>query len=155
MPLSSENPGTQFATVEKLLTGWLKERRAVLAKYTEIAITADSVLEGSGLHQRQKDLCVLLVDYVSAGHFEVFHELFAEAEIFADGTDRIASRLMPAIADTTEVILAYEEKYNSGANSPNTLERDLSVLGEVLESRFTLEDQLIAGLHYTHRQEAK
>jgi regulator of sigma D len=155
MPLSSENPDKQFATVEKLLTGWLKERRAVLTKYTEIAITADSVLEGMGLDQRQKDLCVLLVDYVSAGHFEVFHELLAEAEIFADGTDKIASRLMPAIADTTEVVLAYEEKYNSGANSPDTLERDLSVLGEVLESRFTLEDQLIAGLHNTHRQRDK
>ena len=154
MPLSSANPDAQFATVENLLTGWLKERRAVLTKYTEIVITADSVLEGAGLDRRQKDLCVLLVDYVSAGHFEVFHELIAEAEVFADGTEKIAARLMPAIADTTEVILAYEEKYNTGQNSPDTLERDLSVLGEVLESRFTLEDQLIAGLHNTHRQKA-
>ena len=152
MPISNQNPGKQFAAVEELLTSWLKERRAVLTKYTEIVITTDSTLEGPDLELRQKDLCVLLVDYISAGHFEIFHELIAEAEIFADGTEKLAKNLMPAIADTTEVILAYEEKYTSEPNNPETLERDLSVLGEILESRFVLEDQLIAGLHNTRRQ---
>ena len=35
---------------------------------------------------------------------------------------------------------------------PETLQRDLSALGEVLESRFVLEDRLIAGLHNRHRR---
>lgn len=154
MPISNNNPGKQFAAVEELLTHWLKERRAVLSKYTEIVVTTDTALEGPALEQRQKDLCVLLVDYISAGHFEIFHELIAEAEVFADGTEKLAANLMPAIGDTTEVILAYEEKYGSGQSSPDTLERDLSALGEVLETRFVLEDQLIAGLHNSHRQQA-
>jgi regulator of sigma D len=152
MPISNENPRKQFAAVEELLTHWLKERRAVLAKYTEIVVSTGSSISEPELQQRQSDLCVLLVDYISAGHFEVFHELLVEAESFGDGSEKLATRAMPAIGDTTEVILAYEEKYNSGANDPRTLERDLSALGEVLESRFMLEDQLIAGLHNTHRQ---
>jgi len=152
MPHRSSNPQQQFNAVEELLTRWLKERRAVLGKYTEIVVTLDNVADGRGLQKRQRDLCQLLVDYVSAGHFEVFHELINEAESFADGSCALAEKLMPAIGDTTEVIMAYEEKYSAEQDYPETLERDLSALGEVLESRFVLEDQLIAGLHNRHRR---
>ena len=65
----------------------------------------------------------------------------------------MAEKVMPAIVDTTEVILAYEEKYASGEADNSKLKRDLSALGEVLESRFQLEDQLIAGLHNSHRRQ--
>ena len=92
------------------------------------------------------------MDYVSAGHFEVFHELLNEAESFADGSEALAEKVMPAIGDTTEVILAYEEKYSGVHNGTEKLKRDLSALGEVLESRFVLEDRLIAGLHNRHRR---
>ena len=152
MPHSSNDPHQQFRAVDDLLTRWLKERRELLGRYTEIAVTLDSGLDGKNLEQRQQVLCQLLVDYVSAGHFEVFHELVHEAESFGDGSCALAEHLMPAIGDTTEVILAYEEKYGDGGAFPDTLERDLSALGEVLESRFVLEDRLIAGLHNSHRR---
>jgi regulator of sigma D len=152
MPHRNSNPNQQFAAVEELLTRWLKERRELLGKYTRIAVALDSALEPASLIQRQQALCGVLVDYVSAGHFEVFHELLNEAETFADGSAALAQQLMPAIGDTTEVILAYEEKYGSGDAYPETLQRDLSSLGEVLESRFVLEDRLIAGLHNRHRR---
>jgi len=152
MPHRNNTPGEQFVAVEDLLTRWLKERRDLLGKYTGIAVTLDSNPQSSNLAQRQQSLCGVLVDYVSAGHFEVFHELLNEAESFADGSSALAQQLMPAIGDTTEVILAYEEKYGDGQAYPDTLQRDLSSLGEVLESRFELEDRLIAGLHNRHRR---
>jgi len=152
MPHRNSDPKQQFEAVEDLLTRWLKERREVLGKYTEIAVALDSGLSDENLQQRQKRLCELLVDYVSAGHFEVFHELIDEAESFADGGGALAGKLMPAIADTTEVIMAYEEKYSGEQDRQEKLKRDLSALGEALESRFVLEDQLIAGLHYRHRR---
>ena len=152
MPHRNANPNEQFAAVEELLTRWLKERRELLGRYTEIAVALDSAPEATKLTQRQKTLCAVLVDYVSAGHFEVFHELLNEAESFADGSVDLARQLMPAIGDTTEVILAYEEKYGGGDDHPTTLQRDLSSLGEVLETRFVLEDRLIAGLHNRHRR---
>ncbi|RLA48536.1 MAG: Rsd/AlgQ family anti-sigma factor [Gammaproteobacteria bacterium] len=151
MPHRNSDPKRQFEAVEGLLTRWLKERREVLGKYTEIAVALDSGLDSERLQQRQQGLCELLVDYVSAGHFEVFHELIDEAENFADGSGALAEKVMPAIADTTEVIMAYEEKYCGAQGSQEKLKRDLSALGEVLESRFVLEDQLIAGLHNRHR----
>jgi regulator of sigma D len=142
----------QFVALDELLTRWLSERRALLTCYTELVVTIDNNPPPSTLRQRQADLCQLLVDYASAGHFEVFHELLEEAERFDDGGSELAAQLMPSIGDTTEVILAYEEKYGDGEGYPETLERDLSALGEVLESRFVLEDRLIAGLHNSHRR---
>lgn len=152
MPHNNSNPEQQFAAVEELLTRWLKERRELLGKYTEIVVALDSNSRGEGLAKRQGALCEVLVDYISAGHFEVFNELLNEAETFADGSGALAGQLMPAINDTTEVILAYEEKYGDGEIYPDTLRRDLSSLGELLESRFVLEDRLIAGLHGRHRR---
>lgn len=152
MPHNSSDPRHQFEAVDVLLTRWLRERRELLGRYTEIAVTLDSGLTGTALEQRQRALCEVLVDYASAGHFEVFHQLVREAESFADGSDALAESLIPAIGDTTEVILAYEEKYGDGAVYPGKLKRDLSALGEVLESRFELEDRLIAGLHQSHRR---
>jgi regulator of sigma D len=113
MPHRNSDPKQQFDAVEDLLTRWLKERRELLGKYTEIVVALDSSLDDEKLKQRQQGLCELLVDYVSAGHFEVFNELLNEAETFADGSGALAERLMPTIGDTTEVIMAYEEKYSS------------------------------------------
>jgi regulator of sigma D len=149
------DPKQQFEAVEELLTRWLKERRTVLGRYTEIVVSLDNPPDDEVLTQRQNALCELLVDYVSAGHFEVFHELINEAESFGDGSCALAEKLMPSIGDTTEVILAYEEKYSRSRGRLEKLKRDLSALGEVLESRFVLEDQLIAGLHNRHRRLVK
>jgi regulator of sigma D len=152
MVKKNTDPKQQFEDVEELLTRWLKERRAVLGKYTEIVVMLDSLPDDDSAVARQQAFCELLVDYVSAGHFEVFHELLNEAESFGDGSGALAEQLMPAIGDTTEFILAYDEKYSAANGHKGKLKRDLSALGELLESRFTMEDQLIAGLHNQHRR---
>lgn len=149
-----------FLEVESLLQRWLKERRDVLARYTEVVVSLDIHLGGIEMQAKQKTLCQLLVDYISAGHFEVFNQLVDEAESFEDGSCELARNILPAIGDTTEVILAYEEKYAGAAeeapeHDEEKLRRDLSALGEILESRFTLEDQLIAGLHNRHRRQSR
>ena len=153
MSHGNSDANEQFNTVEELLTRWLKERRALLGRYTELAVALDSEPDMTALLPRQSAFCELLVDYVSSGHFEVFHQLIKEAETFADGSGALAEKLMPAIGDTTEVILAYEEKYGDDTDCRDRLKRDLSSLGETLESRFALEDQLIAGLHHRHRRQ--
>jgi regulator of sigma D len=152
MPNRHSDPGDQFLAVEKLLTEWLKERRALLSRYTEMIVALDAQFEPAQLAPRQKALCELLVDYISAGHFEIFNELINEAEVFGDDSTVLTAKLLPAISDTTEVILAYDEKYSGNGESSVKLKRDLSALGEMLESRFVLEDRLIAGLHNSHRR---
>jgi regulator of sigma D len=70
------------------------------------------------------------------------------------GAVRLRKGCYPLLV-TTEVILAYEEKYGNAMGHQDKLKRNLSALGEVLESRFILEDQLIAGLHNRHRRLVK
>jgi len=155
MPNSRKDPREQYRAVESLITEWLKERRALLTTYTALAVDVDHKPSPVSLYSRQQALCELLVDYVSAGHFEVYHQLIEEAECFADGSNAMAAGLMPAIGDTTEFILAYEEKYTGSGSGGDgdRLSRDLSALGEILETRFELEDRLIAGLHGSHRRQ--
>ena len=141
-----------WVAVESLLQDWLKERRELLVKYAAIAATLDRSAETEAIDAGIERLCQLLVDYVSAGHFEVFYALQREAETFKDGSEAIAREIIPQIGDTTEVILGFEEKYP--AEDTAGLEADLSLLGEVLESRFALEDRLIAGLHRSHAEQA-
>ncbi len=146
------SPGANFDRVEELLQGWLKERRALVANYTLLASGLHTRTARETLRNKQAILCELLVDYVSAGHFEIFIKLVEEAESFADGSHVLAARLMPAITDTTERILAYEEKYTGKGQVYPPESGDLSVLGETLETRLMLEDQLISELHDKHRR---
>jgi len=138
----------RWEAAEGLLQGWLKERREVLVKYAAIAGNLERDTDKAALDAGLERLCQLLVDYVSVGHFEVYYELIREAESFADGSDKLANEIVPSIGDTTEVILGFDEKYPS--QEPADLGADMSLLGEVLESRFELEDRLITLLHRSH-----
>lgn len=155
MTKGKREPLQQFAAVEELLTRWLQVRRTLLGKYTELAVTTRAAVNAEQLARQQREFCGLLVDYVSAGHFEVYLELIEEAESFADGSGGLAGEIMPSIGNTTEFILAYDEKYTGRDGGSARLERDLCALGEVLESRFALEDRLIAGLHNSHRRQLR
>lgn len=140
----------RWQAVEKLLQGWLKERRDVLVKYTALAATMDRESADSIIDPGLQRLCEILVDYSSAGHFEIFYELIREAEAFGDDSGKTAAELIPQIGDTTEIILGFDEKYSDGKSHLADVGNDLSLLGEVLESRFELEDRLIAALHGSH-----
>ncbi|MEE4191512.1 MAG: Rsd/AlgQ family anti-sigma factor [Halieaceae bacterium] len=143
-----KNSQETWQAVETMLQAWLRERREVLVKYTAIAATLDRDAPLERVNEGIERLCQILVDYVSAGHFEVFLALQKEAEVFADGSGEVAGELIPNIGDTTEVILGFEEKYPT--DSLDDLDADLSLLGEMLETRFALEDRLIAILHSSH-----
>ena len=145
-----KNNEERWQAVETLLQGWLKERRDILVKYAALAATIDSVADTRQIEATLEELCQVLVDYASAGHFEIFHELLREAEAFADGSGRLAEEIIPRIGDTTEVILGFDEKYPTGGDAQPDYVADLSLLGEILELRFELEDRLIAGLHMAH-----
>jgi regulator of sigma D len=140
----------RWHAVESLLQGWLKERRNILVEYAGIASTIEQNPDSIHSQQHLQRLCEVLVDYVSAGHFEIFHELIREAEVFGDGSDQLATTILPQITDTTEVILGFDEKYPLPEDVSADYTADLSLLGEMLERRFELEDKLIIGLHKAH-----
>lgn len=146
----------RWSGVEALVERWLTDRQALIVNYC--AISGIQALGASGTggnrHERLQKFCQQLLDYLSAGHFEIYHELLREAEEFKDGSIALARRLLPAITSTTEAGLHFNDRYAEVASvtEPGELAKDLSQLGETLAERFDYEDRLIASLHAVHRE---
>lgn len=86
----------------------------------------------------------ILVDYIAAGYFNLY-ERISEGRERRKAVADLAVKVYPRIEQTTNIALAFEEKYNpdkTGANF-SALKADLSDLGEALSTRMEFEDQLI------------
>lgn len=94
-----------------------------------------------------QEFCEALVDYTASAHFQLYR-------FIDEGTERrskvleIAKKVYPNIADTTQKILDFNEKYDfeDNCNSLDALDSDLSQLGETLADRILYEDQVIAAI---------
>ncbi len=148
-----DDPKDIWSGVEELLERWLTERRELLVRYTEIAKNSESLSELDTIKVNLLRLREILVDYISAGHFEVFQQLIKEAEAFADGSAEFAKDVIPKIQETTELALDFHDRYaEPESGDPQQFTKDLSNLGEALSTRFELEDQLINKLHHSHQK---
>lgn len=139
----------RWGGVSQIVDRWLAERQQMLVKYCALSETkgADDDTRGSKL----RAMCEIMVDYVSAGHFEVYDQLLKEGQDFGD-TEALkkGAELFTKVDATTEEILDFNDKYQE-TDDLTTLDSDLSQLGEVLEARFSAEDQMIAVLHDAHK----
>lgn len=131
--------------VEGVLGRWLTERRDLMTRLCALA----GALRRDHNHSAKKpqaelDLfCEVLVDYVSAGHFEVYRTLLEEHERI--GTEAEALALYDMIIPSTEAALDFNDRYFRGGSRLG-LQRDLSALGRMLAARFECEDALIRSL---------
>ncbi len=91
-----------------------------------------------------------LVDYLALGPFEVFQALEDQA---ADSpyqqAHQLARQLYSPIARTTQMALAFHDRYDGDLSDPalSNLDEELSRLGESLAARIELEDQIVAAVH--------
>lgn len=146
------NARERWGGVSELIDRWLKERQELLVHYCELSGTTD-FSQTEALHTKFVKLCEVLVDYVSAGHFEIYEQLVQEAREFNDGGLELAARLYPKIEKTTETALNFNDRLNGQAlteSEVRELFQQLSDLGETLASRFEMEDFLIEHLHNAH-----
>ncbi len=86
----------------------------------------------------------LLVDYIAAAHFGLYQRI-AEGKERRKAVSELAVQIYPRIEQTTQIALAFDEKYNSENDERDLseLQADLSKLCEELLARIELEDQLI------------
>ena len=98
-----------------------------------------------------RELCQLMMDYVSAGHFEVYEQLMKEGREFND-TDGLAKaeQLFSQVEPTTDAVLDFNDKYQE-TDDLGSLIQDLSRIGETLATRFEAEDHMIEVLHMSHK----
>lgn len=140
----------QWQAVDRLLERWLEERQELLVRFCAISRLRPLSHAADGFNSDFHRFCEVLVDYVCAGHFEIYEQLLQEAVAFQDGGTEVARQLYPVIAHTTSMVLDFNDRYlDQGANGQH-LARGLSQLGEALEVRFEIEDRLIDTLHRAH-----
>ena len=96
------------------------------------------------------------MDYVSAGHFEVYEQLTNEAKAFNDQRGlELAKQIYPRIEAITAVALAFNDHCDNGdCRDSTSLVAELNHLGQLLHERFELEDCLIEVLHNAHQEQA-
>ncbi len=145
------NAKERWGGVSEIVDGWLKERQDLIVLYCDITSTETESSEA--LVSKYQNFCQILVDYVSAGHFEVYEQLIQEAKEFDDGGEDLAKKIIPQIQVTTETALKFNDQFDDVHKVDDglgSLGDEMSKLGEVLEDRFRLEDTLIETLHNAH-----
>ncbi len=146
---NAQNPRQRWKEVDLLINRWLEERQELLVRFCAIS-RVRPISEAADKHQLHfHRFSEVLVDYISAGHFEIYEQLIQEGLEFQDGSVELARQLYPVIEKTTEVVLDFNDKCVDNGDT-RTLARDLSQLGEALEARFEAEDRLIEALHKGH-----
>jgi len=148
------NARERWGGVSELIDRWLKERQELLVHYCDLSGEND-FSQTEALTEKFVRLCEVLVDYVSAGHFEIYEQLIQEAREFNDGGLELAAKVYPRIEQTTEIALNFNDRLNGQSLSEAQVRElfdELSRLGEVLESRFEMEDFLIEHLHNAHAE---
>lgn len=140
----------RWGGVSEIIDRWLEERQEMLVQYCALS-GLNEELSDVQRGEKLSSFCQILVDYVSAGHFEVYDQLIKEGREF-DDADALqeASKLYDVVDKTTEKLLDFNDKYLE-TDDLTTLTEDLSLLGEALEVRFSAEDRLIAVLHTAHK----
>ena len=137
----------QWAGLHQALDRWLEERQELLVRYCQIASLPpyDKHWEQLPPAQDIRAFCEILIDYISAGHFELYDHILEEANAHNQSTAEFGDKIYPQIHTTTETALDFHDTYAEVCDTdtlPN-FTRDISSLGEALQTRLELEDQLI------------
>ncbi|SDT89576.1 sigma D regulator [Halopseudomonas salegens] len=148
---SCQTAQERWGGVHQLIDRWLAERKELILHYSALR---ERAAPNSQPDRYRSEFCNVLVDYLSAGHFEIYSQLIREAEDFKDNRGlELIHQLYPRIEVTTQEALGFNDSYGHSADLANEqeLQQELQQLGAMLDERFELEDCLIEVLHTAHQ----
>ncbi|MEX3774519.1 sigma D regulator [Pseudomonas sp. MYb118] len=144
---SCQNAQERWGGVHLLIDRWLQERHELVRAYDDLGAKPEALGEN---RKPLQEFCGVLVDYVSAGHFEIYEQLTGEAKAFGDTRGlELAETIYPRIDVITEKLLAFNDLCDAG----KCVAEKFKELGGLLHERFELEDCLIEVLHTAHKEE--
>lgn len=140
----------RWGGVNDTIDRWLKERQDLLVLYCKLSAIKDNGVDEDTQDNLRK-FCQIVVDYVSAGHFEIYEQLVNEGREFDDQEGLKRAKIhYKTIDGTTEEILDFNDKYQETDDLSSVVD-DLSKLGEAMAVRFEAEDLMIEILHNAHK----
>lgn len=146
-----ERTKQQWGGSNEAIDNWLIERQAVLVSFCELIGLSPQEQMGKKLPEEGevKRFCQLLMDYISAGHFEIFKNIISQCKNNGPQDSEKAKSIYPQLNASTDFALQFNDKFaeNSLQNNEFNFDQYLESLGKTLEERFVLEDQLLAMLH--------
>lgn len=133
-------------TIESLVA----ERQQVLVQYCQLAgVSSPDEATGTRRETKPSELqafCQLLIDYIALGHFEIYQRII-EGKERRRSVIEMAGEVYPGIAKTTDFLVDFNDKYDDFTEEDTeSLDQDLSRVGEVLALRGELEDRLLSSL---------
>lgn len=151
-----QNARQQWGGSLTAIDNWLEERQQLIVSYCKLAALPPFDKQNSD--QQLPDqahiqgFCQLLMDYLSAGHFEVYDQIVSQCEINGHDSKALAANLYPRISVSTDLALEFNDRYAEHMDEAEdvTFDTHLSQLGQALEERFSLEDELIQTLFTRH-----
>lgn len=147
---------THWQQIDCLVQEWLRERQQLLSLLHKMNRPVGVAVEHESAGKSIQRFCEILIDYISAGYFEVYRELACEARYLDNHQARMASSIIRQLEDSTDEALAFNEDFDTQAHihqKQDILPHRLSRLMEKLEERFALEDQLIVSIHQSSTPE--
>ena len=129
----------------RLVDRWLNIRKHLLVAYYNLVGLKPGKESFMRLNEKAlDDFCQRLVDYLSAGHFSIYERIIHKME--GDSPLLNATKIWPQLDANTQLIMDfYDSTLENAIDQDNCYEfqQALSDIGEALEARFRLEDQLI------------
>ena len=140
------------AKLHSTIAALIKLRQDVMASYCLLAGVSTFAKRNVETHKPATDqlrsFCQIMVDYTAMGHFEVYQRII-EGKERRNAVKEVAADVYPAIAETTDYLVDFNDKYDaleSGHEELTAIGEDLTRLGEIIAIRGELEDQILAAL---------
>ncbi|MFN3712342.1 MAG: Rsd/AlgQ family anti-sigma factor [Alcanivoracaceae bacterium] len=140
----------QWQRIELLVQQWLGERQLLLHTLFNLRTLTSSDRQRNPLPQRVQQFCQLLVDYISAGYFEIYRELAREARYTQHENPALIASILRRLEESTDAALTFNDDFDDVdriVSQQGKLPQRLNELLVKLEERFALEDQLIVSIH--------
>jgi len=130
----------------------IKLRQDVVVSYCKLSGVSSfdkRDLESHNINAKQlRSFCQIMVDYTAMGHFEVYQRII-EGKERRVAVKEVSDEVYPAIAETTDFLVDFNDKYDAFEGSADDVEmlaNDLSRLGQIIAIRGELEDQILDAL---------
>jgi len=138
-------PAARRKEIEAIITRWKSQRSAIHDNLDE-SLYSDHALQLEEQDFPIEDFCESLMDYICAGHFEVYEKLLHDSTEQLEAHRELLKDIYESIENTTDLALGFNEKYQGEllhSSEDASLPVDLARLDNALTIRFALEDQLL------------